>query len=188
MTFPRTMAESVAVEARQARAAFLCFRGHRQDGASRIDRSCLSQWYASAFEHDGVRYPTAEHYMMTEKARLFDDPESARRISRAGSPGEAKSLGRQVANFDQRVRDEAAFDIVVSANCLKFFGNATLGNFLIGTGRRVLVEASPADAIWRIGLDSRGAIGTPISEWPGLNKLGFALMEVRQRLLVGRSG
>jgi len=54
--------------------------------------------------------------------------------------------------------------------------------YLLATAGRVLVEASPADRVWGIGLaaDDRRA-GQP-SQWRGLNLLGFALMEARERL------
>lgn len=53
---------------------------------------------------------------------------------------------------------------------------------LLGTGGRVLVEASPVDRIWGTGLAADHPHSTSPEHWPGLNLLGFALMEVRQRL------
>ena len=38
-----------------------------------LQKACLSQWYESEFEIDEITYFTAEHYMMAEKAKLFDD-------------------------------------------------------------------------------------------------------------------
>lgn len=64
----------------------------------------------------------------------------------------------------------------------KFGQHRRLRDFLVGTGSRVLVEASPRDRVWGIGLAADdGRAGSP-ERWPGLNLLGFALMEVRRQL------
>jgi hypothetical protein len=54
-----------------------------------------------------------------------------------------------------------------------------LRRFLVNTGERVLVEASPVDRIWGIGLTADHSNATDLERWPGLNLLGFALMQVR---------
>jgi ribA/ribD-fused uncharacterized protein len=131
---------------------------------------------------DGVRYSSAEHYMMVAKARLSGDTETAGKILAAPHPGAAKALGRQVRGFDERRWAEHRFDVVIAGNMAKFGQHPQLRDFLASTSNRVLVEASPRDRVWGIGLaagDERA--GSPEC-WPGLNLLGFALMEVRHRL------
>lgn len=100
----------------------------------------------------------------------------------AAHPGEAKKLGRQVKRFDQATWEERCVSIVVEANAHKFGQNEALREFLLSTGDRVLVEASPRDAIWGIGLAEKDADATHPERWKGDNRLGFALMEVRARL------
>ncbi|MBZ5488168.1 NADAR family protein [Halomonas aquamarina] len=160
---------------------YLFFWGHQRKGAE-VSKTCFSQWYTSAFETDGVTYLTAEHFMMAEKARLFNDSETHEKIIHASNPGKAKALGREIRSFDESVWIEHRFDIVVKANYLKFDQNHDLKTFLLNTGDRVLVEASPVDNIWGVGL----AVDHPDIEnpnrWSGLNLLGFALMEVRDIL------
>ena len=78
---------------------YLCFWGHRPKRGEAHGKHVLSQWWESAFEAGGVCYPTAEHYMMAEKARLFGDDATLSRILKAASPGAAKELGRWVTNF-----------------------------------------------------------------------------------------
>lgn len=165
------------------RYKFVYFWGHRPRSDGVLGPTCLSQWYASPFETDGVGYATAEHFMMAEKARLFGDAATRERILRASSPGEAKKLGRQVRRFDEDRWLQERFDIVVAGNVAKFCQSPALRDYLVGTGDRVLVEASPVDAIWGTGLaaDDPGA-GSPAS-WRGLNLLGFALMQVRASLV-----
>jgi len=162
---------------------YVFFYGHRPARAGRVDISCLSQWYPASFVVMGEVFLTAEHYMMAGKAELFGDDEVLQQILDAGSPGEAKALGRQVRGFDETVWRAHRFDIVVRGNLAKFRQNHALGEFLRRTGKRVLVEASRSDRIWGIGLDKRSAMRRRPETWPGLNVLGFALMETRDVLL-----
>ncbi|WP_370949188.1 NADAR family protein [Amycolatopsis sp. cg5] len=163
----------------QNRPKFLYFWGHQGQAVS---KSCLSQWWPADFTVDGHTYATAEHYMMTAKALLFDDPVTADKIRNASHPNEAKTLGRQITGFDERVWTEHRQDIVVTGNLAKFGQNAEIKTFLLNTGDRVLVEASPLDRIWGIGLAEDDERAADPDRWLGLNLLGFALMEVRERL------
>jgi ribA/ribD-fused uncharacterized protein len=168
------------------RPRYLFFWGHRPLPNDRIGNPCFSQWWAAEFSVDDVRYPTAEHFMMAEKARLFHDEEVRTQILQTRTPKAAKELGRQVRNFDEEVWADARFRLVVEGNVAKFSQNRELGDYLLGTRDRVLVEASPSDRIWGIGLaaDSVEALNPEL--WRGLNLLGFALMEARQRLRESR--
>ncbi len=165
------------------RVKYLFFWGHQGGGA--LGAECLSQWYPAAFTVDGRRFATAEHFMMFGKAMLFGDEEVAERIVAARSPGAAKRLGREVRGFDEATWAERRFDIVVRGNEAKFGQNAELGDFLSTTGTKVLVEASPTDRIWGIGMAKDAPHATNPLEWRGSNLLGFALMEVRRRLVAG---
>ncbi len=120
--------------------------------------------------------------MMAEKARLFGDIETLGKIIHAPNPGAAKAFGREVRGFKQDVWNDKRFEIVVAANMAKFSQNEQLKTFLLSTNERVLVEASPVDKIWGIGLaEDAENIENPLT-WKGLNLLGFALMEVRSQL------
>jgi ribA/ribD-fused uncharacterized protein len=161
---------------------YLLFWGHRPPAAGGVGKGCLSQWWPCEFTVDGDRYSSAEHFMMTAKARLFGDGETAERILAARSPGAAKALGRQVRGFDEALWAQRRFDLVVAGNVAKFGQHPDLRAFLLSTGDRVLVEASPRDRIWGIGLAASDERATTPEHWPGLNVLGFALMEARHRL------
>ena len=158
---------------------YLFFWGHQPNPDGSIGKSCFSQWYEASFELDGVEYRTAEHYMMAEKARLFQDNDTLKQIIAAEHPGEAKKLGRLVKEFKQEVWLEHRFDIVVRGNAGKFGQNLDLREFLINTKDRILVEASPRDRIWGIGLGQNNPDAENPYKWRGENLLGFALMEVR---------
>ena len=179
---PLTRADLEAAVRRGERFHYLCFWGHRKPADGRVVETCFSQWYPTAFEVAGVRYATAEHYMMSEKARLFGDETARARILSAASPGVAKKLGRTVRDFDERRWNESRFEIVVTGNAAKFGQHQDLRAYLLGTRRRILVEASPVDRIWGIGLSRDDPRAERPEDWRGHNLLGFALMAVRQRL------
>lgn len=161
---------------------YLMFWGHQPPRDGRISPSCFSQWFATGFELDGIHYPTAEHYMMAGKALLFDDQQTHARIIQAVAPADVKQLGREVRGFDDARWTEARFAIVVRGNLAKFSQHQALGDYLLSTGKQVLVEASPVDRIWGIGLAADDAKAAQPAKWRGLNLLGYALMEVRDRM------
>ncbi|MEJ1198776.1 MULTISPECIES: NADAR family protein [unclassified Streptomyces] len=170
-----------------ARIKYLCFWGHRPLPDGRIGPSCLSQWWPSPFTVAGVEYATAEHWMMAGKARLFGDAEAERRVLAADHPAEAKKAGRLVRGFDETVWERERFRIVVEGSVHKFASDPTLRAFLLNTGERVLVEASPVDRVWGIGLTADDEAATDPERWRGPNLLGFALMTARGRLRAGGS-
>ena len=183
----RTVDQLLGVIRDGGQPRYLLFWGHQPPPAGGVGKGCLSQWWPAAFTVDGVSYPSAEHYMMAAKARLSGDSGAVREILAAPHPGAAKALGRQVRGFDELRWAEHRFEIVVAGNTAKFGQHPELLGYLGGTGSRVLVEASPRDRVWGIGLaadDERA--GSP-ERWQGLNLLGFALMEVRDRLRAGQA-
>jgi len=163
---------------------YLFFWGHRQKTEGVVDKSCFSQWFPIGFTIDDVYYKTAEHYMMAEKARLFD-ASMVEFILKASTPNEVKKLGRKVKNFDDRLWRERAFDAVVEGNMAKFSQNHQLKQFLLSTGKKVLVEASPYDKVWGIGMVVDDERASDPVKWDGENMLGFALMVVREELRCG---
>jgi ribA/ribD-fused uncharacterized protein len=162
-------------------AKYIFFWGH-QSKNNQIDKACFSQWFPAHFTINNVMYPTAEHYMMAEKARLFNDIETLAKILNARTPAQAKALGREVKGYDDQLWIESRFDIVVNANLAKFEQNIDLKSFLINISNRILVEASPVDKIWGIGLAQDHPDTHQPEHWQGLNLLGFALMKVRDQL------
>ncbi|MEH0982571.1 NADAR family protein [Micromonospora sp. CPCC 205556] len=179
---PRTVADLTALLAQGRRVKYLCFWGHqpRRDGT--IGHGCLSQWWPAPFTVDGRRFITAEHWMMWHKAALFGDEEMAEQILAASHPHRAKTLGRQVRGFDEAVWEARRYDIVVAGSVAKFGQHDDLRAYLLGTGERVLVEASPVDRVWGVGLAADDPRAEDPARWRGLNLLGFALMQARDEL------
>lgn len=157
---------------------YVFFWSHKSRGDA-IDKSCLSQWYPARFTLDGESYASAEHFMMAQKARLFGDRQALRAILECKSPGDAKKLGRNVKGFNSQKWEQQRFDLVVQGNVGKFAQNPKLKTFLLNTGSRVLVEASPVDRIWGIGLAEDHPNAPHPERWRGDNLLGFALMKAR---------
>lgn len=164
------------------RIKYVHFWRHTALPDGRIGAGCLSQWYPSPFTVDGVEYATAEHWMMAAKARLFADPEGERRVRAAEHPAQAQEAGRLVKGFDEDVWRRERFSIVVEGSVHKFAADTGLREFLLNTGDRVLVEASPRDRVWGIGLTADDERAEDPGRWRGSNLLGFALMEARRRL------
>lgn len=175
------MAELLTAEAEGRLPGFVAFWSERAL-APYPGPWVLSQWWESPFSLDGVTYRTAEAYMMAEKARLFGDEDSLALILAAEDPGETKRLGREVTPFDPETWNARRYDVVVRGNVAKFTAHDDLRAYLLSTAPRVLVEASPVDRVWGIGWSAADAEAQRPGAWRGANLLGFALMDVRERL------
>ncbi len=123
----------------------------------------FSQWYYSPFSESGLKFNCAEQYM---------------------TPAVQKALGRKVNNFNVEKWNNIARNIVYRGNLLKFNNNKDLKDILLSTAPKVLVEASPYDTIWGIGLDESEAIITPVINWKGKNWLGLVLTELRNNYIM----
>ncbi len=165
---------------------YLFFWGHTGPAGEVVGKFVFSQWFPSPFTVNGILYKTAEHWMMAQKALLFDDQDAFQKIIACNKPAEAKALGRTVRNYDDVRWNEKKFSIVVQGNIHKFAQNKDLGAYLIGTGDRVIVEASPVDPVWGIGLAQDNPKAMHPDTWKGENLLGFALMEARDFLSAGK--
>lgn len=177
MEASRTWNKRYLLELGENRPEMLLFYGHRVTKAA--TETCLSQWYPCQFEVEGVTYTSAEQYMMAEKAKLFGDEEIRAEILNTDDPRMCKALGRKVKNFDKAVWDKEKEHIVRKGNTKKFLQNSALRNFLLSTGDKVLVEASPTDRVWGIGMGKNNPDALDPQKWRGQNLLGFALMNVR---------
>lgn len=161
---------------------FVYFWGHTPKHNESVGKFCFSQWAEFPFTIEGITYKTAEHWMMAHKALLFGDQVIFDKIINANKPAEAKELGRQIAGYDDLIWNEKKFDIVKLGNIHKFSQHPLLAEYLLSTAPRILVEASPVDPIWGIGMASDHKDINHINAWRGQNLLGFALMEVRDFL------
>jgi len=148
------------------------------------EASPFSQWFACTFSVDGNEFSCAEQYMMFGKARLFDDNEVAAEILAASHPRQHKALGRKVKRFDEHLWRREREAIVLAGNRAKFTQNPDLRGLLLATAGTILVEASPYDKIWGIGLAARDPRAQDAKKWNGQNLLGKILTALRDELLV----
>ena len=176
-----TIDSLLQMKANWAYSDFVFFWGHTDRGEG-LSKACLSQWFPSPFVIDDQYYNCAAQYMMAEKARIFGDEDVRQQILAENSQMAIKKLGRKVKYYDDAVGKSVKFDVVVKGNLAKFSQNKKLRNFLINTDDKVLVEASPKDEVWGIGLDEHSSEASCPRKWKGTNMLGFALMEVRDKL------
>jgi len=149
-----------------------------------VSESCLSQWHLSNFVIDGQEYTSAEQYMMASKARVFNDNDSLERILSTNDPREIKKIGRKVSGYTEERWGSLKSSIVQIGNLNKFSQNSDLKRYLLSTGEDILVEASPYDKIWGIGLSLNNDLISDPRAWKGQNLLGFALMKVRSALKI----
>lgn len=144
--------------------------------------SPFSQWNNKGFILDGIKYHTAEHYMMAEKAKLFGDNDMFEKILAAKSPADAKLLGRKVKGFKASIWDEHKVAIVLAGNIAKVNQNIGIKECLLSTYDRILVEASPYDSVWGIGLACNHPDAENPVKWRGQNLLGFILTAIKTGL------
>lgn len=143
-----------------------------------------SQWAAGDFTIEGVVYNCAEQYMMAEKARLFNDDDALKIIMGTNNPKIQKATGRTVRHFDAHKWDANRKLIVYRANLAKFTQILEYREWLLATDGTTLVEASPWDTIWGIGLDSSDPRAKDRSTWMGTNDLGEIVTHVREDIKV----
>lgn len=141
-----------------------------------------SQWYPAKFVIDGIEYNCCEQYMMTKKALLFGDYKALEEIMRSSDPAIQKLIGRNVKNFDKAKWEGVCRKVVYDANLAKFEQNIDLAIELLKTYPKEIVEASPEDKIWGIGLHVDDTRVLDKTEWLGTNWLGIAIMDVRDFL------
>ena len=146
----------------------------------------FSQWYSSPFTIGDLTYNCAEQWMMYQKACVFGDLETAVKVLESTSPKEQKALGRSVSGFNDGVWNLLMIDVVRVGNLAKFTQNPELGNYLLETQDLVIVEASPFDKIWGIGMGMTDAGVDNPKNWKGLNLLGHVLNNVREDLKKNR--
>jgi ribA/ribD-fused uncharacterized protein len=147
------------------------------------EASPFSQWYACRFEAHGHVFNCAEQYMMHGKAVLFGDAATAEKILLADHPRQHKALGRKVSPFDDKLWKRERENIVMAGSRAKFTQNAELRAALLATAGTTLVEASPYDKIWGIGLAASDPRAQDPAQWRGQNLLGQILTRLRDELL-----
>lgn len=148
------------------------------------NKDIYSNWHPSMFtDEDGIIYKNSEQYMMYKKAMLFGDTNIAKQVLWTSDPRKMKELGRRVKNFNEKTWAANRVQIMVVGCYLKFTQNKDMGDALLATGHKTIVEASPYDKIWGIGLGEEDPRALNPNQWDGHNLLGISLMLVRQKMV-----
>lgn len=145
----------------------------------------FSNFHPAQFEIDGIHFESSEQAYMFFKAVYFDDMDTAMKILEAKTPGKCKRLGRKVIGFDDKQWRMVSMDYMEIACFAKFAQNADLYDGLAETTDKILVEASPRDCYWGIGIGADDSSRFDEDKWQGENKLGIVLMDIRKQLCQG---
>jgi len=143
-----------------------------------------------------VRFNCGEQWMMAMKAWFFGDDAALKKIMVSNQPVEQKAIGRSVRGLkggkwdaeDKALWDSVCDDLVFAGLVLKFEQDARARRTLASSGNRVLVEGSPRDRIWGVGIDWRDARIEDERNWLGTNRLGKALGRTRDVLGLSDGG
>ncbi len=146
-------------------------------------KDVFSNFYPSTFTVKEFTFSSNEQFFMYSKARFFNDLETADKILKTKNPNDCKKLGRQVKNFNQGAWDVKSIPIMRIGLYHKFKQNPEMARELLATGNDILVEASPYDKLYGVGLKENDPRILDKSQWLGENRLGHLLMEVREMLL-----
>ncbi len=140
---------------------------------------CLSNWYPSPFDLDGIHFSSAEQYIMYRKCMLFGDEPSAKAVLATNDPKQQQAIGRNASGYMETVwagaRQMAAFRALMA----KFSQNENLKQKLLDTGDAYLVECAGSDKVWACGIRLADDRRFNTANWDGSNILGFLLLEVR---------
>lgn len=87
---------------------------------------CFSNWYKSPFTVNGIRFNTAEQYIMYQKCIIFGDKEAAADVLAANSPREQKAIGRRARGYIPKVWEGIRQMVAVKGLYAKFSQNEDL--------------------------------------------------------------
>ncbi len=141
--------------------------------------SFLSNFRFSAFmDRDGIQFHSSAQYLHHRKAIIINDLTIAENIL-----CECKILGNPVQIFvNDRWRRNAKY-IMIEGLWFKFSQNKHCLKALESTGTCKLVEASPYDNIWGVGLGLDSEDLKNPNKWKGVNMMGSALQEIRIEMI-----
>jgi ribA/ribD-fused uncharacterized protein len=154
------------------------FYGHKEGLPYRE----FSNFAPTPFEYRGITFPTSEHALMASKALVFWDSTRFKMCAKADTPSAAKAYGRRVSPYNEKIWASCRFEIMCDILSEKFAQNEDARNLLTSTGEAKIVECSPTDTVWGVGLPLGSGLWQNEKNWRGQNLLGKALMVVREEL------
>lgn len=143
-------------------------------------RPVFSNFYISPFKIGKLKYNCTEQYFQHKKAMFFEDHKTAGKIMKTQSPAQQKKLGRRVKGYDELRWMQVRKQTMESGCMAKFTQNQPEKEKLLATGDSLMVECSPTDKIWGIGLGLKDHRAKNPKNWVGQNLMGKVLENVRE--------
>lgn len=147
-------------------------------------KQCFSNWHYSPNQFvdpiTGIAFDSTEQAFMWYKADFFRDSDAKILCEKEKNPSNVKNIGRLIKGYNDKAWESVRFGFMIYVNLLKFSQNPLFKDELLSTGDKILVEASPYDKIWGVGLAEDDPRIIYKEQWLGRNLLGLSLMEVRK--------
>ena len=142
----------------------------------------MSNFYNCEFTVNNLKLHSSEQLIQFNKAKHFRDHVTMSQILYADTPLECKQLSRDIANYDEDNWRQVAKNMCQDGIVEKFKQNPSLGETLLNTGNKKLVECS-FDKFWGTGvtLSNRNCLDKGLWVNDG-GILGEMLMEIRASL------
>ena len=143
--------------------------------------NCLSNFYRSQFELDGIKYHSAEQFIQRQKAILFKKENIVQQIEKCSTALECKQLSRNIVNFDQELWLSNAKSLCEPGIFAKFAQCEYLREKLLATENLTLVESS-YDKHWGTGIPLKDDRCLVPNRWHTQGLLGIILQNIRTQL------
>src|SRR5699024_5169580 len=132
-------------------------------------RDIYSNFHYSPFKHEGKLFNWSEQAVMYRKAKLFGANDIANRILLETDPVNCKRIGRRIKiDFKEDVWEKER-ERIYKEVLLDKFSIPYLKQQLLETKDKIIVEASPYDTIWGIGMgENDKGVDNP-RNWRGQN-------------------
>jgi hypothetical protein len=142
----------------------------------------FSNHHPCSFIVDDTSYNCGEQYIAAQKALLFNDKKSNMKIMSTSDPIKIENSMKAIAGFNKQRWQNKAPELMLKGLEAKFVQNPDLGDTLLDTGDKTIIEASPTDSFWGVSLGLRSTDLFQRDKWNGMNHMGECLMRVRSML------
>ena len=139
----------------------------------------LSNHSPAPFTINKKDYNSSEQMFLSEKCITFGQTAAAQNIMCMDDPGKMVQEAKVCRGYNEKW-DMEQEDIMLTAILGKFTQNEEHEKFLLSTGDKILVEGSPYDSTWGVGLAFNDPAIDNSQNWKGDNLLGKALMTARR--------
>ena len=144
--------------------------------------SPLSNHYLSTFKVNGERFNCGEQFIITQKARCFNDQEIVTAVSKETNPVKQKALGKSIKNYNHEQWKAKAAEMITPGLVQKFMQCEEAKCKLLKTEQRKIIEANQYDSFLGAGLALHDANIWKPETHKGKNLMGTILEKVRETI------